>query len=739
MTTSIRLVNAPHGSTPTQHANQTASFDSLRFVGGGFISGLVAHPRVPGLYYVRTDVGGAYRRDSSHPDWHPITDFIGHRDYRYTGVESVALDPNQPDRVFLALGIYNRAEFLPSAIACSEDRGARFRLTELPFGMGGNEAGRGSGERLAVDPNHGDRLLFGSRDQGLWQSLDAARSFQQLPGFPAISTALPNPTPGRWNYLTQAVGIVFVLFDPSSGRPGELSQTVYAAVSTATESLFRSTDGGVSWHALAGQPLGLRPIRGALATNGVLYVTYGSEPGPNTMRDGAVWKFDPRDHSFRCITPLRPEPATGQTFGYASVALDARDPERVLVTTACRDHALGGGDEVFLSLDGGASFRGIAQCGQRDVGSARWLTFGHESAHVGHWMYALSFDPFDRNTAYYATGQTLWACHNLTAVEALARPEWRVSAEGIEETVPLCLISPPRGADVLVGTGDISGFAVFDAEDATRTSALFEPTFKDTSGLDFAEQDPELIVRVGSRGWNRQRDLHTGAFSLDGGRSFVPFASYPEPGAGLGRIAVSADGCAWLWLTGSGTAYVSVDRSASWTACADAPKGGRLVADRVAPTRFYAIADGVCHRSDDAGRSFQVLAAEAALPRRVDDLCAVFGQAGQLWAALEGRLFRSVDGGVGWREVPGLSRVSHVSVGRALSGYPTLYLAGERGAEQGFFASTDEGRTFRRLNRDDQKFGEIRAIAGDPKRFGRFYIATGGRGALRGDWTLDAP
>ncbi len=72
-------------------------------VGGGFVTGLITHPRQRGLIYARTDVGGAYRRDSPTGEWIPITDMIGMSDWRLTGIESLAVDPSAPNRVYLAV------------------------------------------------------------------------------------------------------------------------------------------------------------------------------------------------------------------------------------------------------------------------------------------------------------------------------------------------------------------------------------------------------------------------------------------------------------------------------------------------------------------------------------------------------------------------------------------------------------------------------------------------------------
>jgi hypothetical protein len=721
---------------PDSIASVPYHYRNAEFVGGGFISGIIAHPGARGLFYARTDVGGAYRYDSERERWVPITDWIGQSDWRLTGVESIAVDPSDPDAVFLALGIYNRPELQPTAICRSFDRGESWQTAWLPIGMGGNEAGRGSGERLAVDPRGGSKLLFGSRDRGLFRSDDRGATWTHVAGFPLVETALDNATPGRWNYLTQAVGIVFVVFVPSE-RDGAATERVIAAVSTQQASLFESRDGGASWTPIAGQPLGLRPIRSALSSMGVLFITYGREPGPNTMFDGAVYAFDTATGRFENVTPLAPDPERGQTFGYAGVAVDAKDPRCVMVTTAYRGHAAGsGGDEVFRSLDSGRTWRAIGQSGRRDHSAAPWLAFGETEAHVGHWMYALVIDPFDGNRAWYATGQTIWGCANLGAVDRGERAQWSVCARGIEETVPLVLCSPPRGAAVFAGTGDISGFAVFDAGDRLEARPMFHPIFKDTTGIDFAESVPELVVRVGSRGWNKERDRERGAWSSDGGRRWSAFASYPSEAAFEGTVAVSADGARWLWAPRNEPPSVSTDRARSWRR----PRGLDetplcVLADRVNPRVFYALErqGPAGFRSRDGGLSFERLT--AALPgARLFDACAAPAREGWLWAVLDARLYQSEDGAASWAPISTPGPVSHVGLGHATgSAAATLFVVARAGERDGFFRSADAGQSWQLINDDRHRFGQIRAIAGDPKHAGRFYLATGGRGVICGD------
>ena len=214
--------------------------------GGGFVTGLSFHPRERGLAYARTDVGGAYRWDAAAQRWIPLTDWIGRDDANLTGIESLALDPADADRVYLAAGTYTHARAGNGAILRSSDRGATFARSDLPFKLGGNELSRGNGERLAVDPNDGRVLFLGSRAHGLWRSEDHGAHWARVEGFPALATS-ESATASNHAGRKQSIGIVFVAFDPASGKPGAPTPVVYAGVSSREGGLFRSADGGKSW------------------------------------------------------------------------------------------------------------------------------------------------------------------------------------------------------------------------------------------------------------------------------------------------------------------------------------------------------------------------------------------------------------------------------------------------------------------------------------------------------------
>jgi len=333
-------------------ASERYVFQNVAIGGGGFVTGIAFSPAEKGLAYIRTDVGGAYRMDASSKRWVPLLDWAGQSDWNLYGVESVACDPVDPRRVYLAAGTYTNPAVSEGEILRSSDYGRTWERTALPFRFGGNENGRNNGERLAVDPN-ADRVLFlGTRSSGLWRSADYGATWGRISSFPAYDEALPAPrnTGGR-HYVPQQVGINSVHFDPRGGERGRPTAVLYATVSTPNASIFRSTDGGRTWSAVPGQPLGFRPTRAALSTAGVLYVSYGLEAGPNLISDGAVWKCATATDAWTEITPEKP--SVDAHFGYGSVAVDPEHPDTVLAGTWNHYTPI---EQIFRSTDAGRTW-----------------------------------------------------------------------------------------------------------------------------------------------------------------------------------------------------------------------------------------------------------------------------------------------------------------------------------------------------------------------------------------------
>ncbi len=726
----------------TPPADLPYAWRSVAIVGGGFVDGFAFQPAVPGLAYARTDMGGAYRRDSATGRWQPLLDGLPLADVNLMGVESLAVDPREPDALYLACGTYTNPLAPNGAVLRSHDRGRTFQRTALPFKLGANEGGRGNGERLAVDPNDGRVLYLASRDAGLWRSTDSAASFRRVDAFPDAAwrrDASDGPLPS-WGGSDGKASIAFVLFDPASGARGEPSRTIYAGLSVVGRpSLWRSLDAGASWQPVPGAPTQLRPMRAALAGDGRLYIAYASDPGPHRMQDGAVWRYDVANRAWVDITPARPSAA--EPFGYAAVSVDASQPQHLLVSTVGR----GRGEELFRSTDGGDTWKPLFPAARFDAAAAPYV-----ADTPLHWLYDVKIDPADPDHALFTTGYGGWETRDLTAADQGRPTHWRVMSAGIEETVALALHSPTKGVPLVTAIGDYSGF-VHANLDRPAPGNPKPPFFGNTHDVTGAELAPEVLVRIGHP---RDGGKNLG-YSLDGGTSWREPASVPDAKSSDGFIAVSADGQAWVWTPKGGQPHVSHDRGDTWTAVKGLPAGTRVVADRVNPRRFHAMAlfDDRLYASDDGGLSFS--ARPLALPDgpvvhatagannhsdRGDDrggqdrLYATPGHEGELWLAAFHGLYRAGDGH-GFKRLPGVSQIQAFGFGRAAPGAsePTLYLVGTVAGRYGVFRSIDAAAGWQRINDDNHQWGLILQISGDPKVFGRVYVGTHGRGVLYGD------
>jgi xyloglucan-specific exo-beta-1,4-glucanase len=136
------------------------------------------------------------------------------------------------------------------------------------------------------------------------------------------------------------------------------------------------------------------------------------------------------------------------------------------------------------------------------------------------------------------------------------------------------LVSPPKGAHLLSGVGDICGFRHDDLDKASITGFYSNPTCNGTTGLDYAELQPDLFVRVG-RVWGDEK--HHGAYSLTGGATWKPFEFEPIVGPDTGGlIAVTADGKSWIWAMKAAKVVYSKDRGKTWPVSQGAPDAQRV-------------------------------------------------------------------------------------------------------------------------------------------------------------------
>jgi len=699
-------------ATPSSGTN-TYAWSTALFGAGGYITGITYHPSVQGLVYIRTDVGGVYRRNPGSSTWVPLNDDLNRDDRQLQGGASLAIDPNDSQKLYVAAGMYLAPTGRNAAVLRSSDRGATWSRTELPFRLGGNSDGRGTGERLQVDPNKGSILFLGTNENGLYKSTDGGVNWSQVAGFPS------------------SAGTTFVLFDKSSGSVGTATRTLYVGVAaTSGETLYRSTDGGVSWAPVPGGPAGLMPVQGALDGSGHLVLAYANGLGPNNITAGAVYKLTTATTTWSNITPLAPSGSL--PFGYSGLALDPRNPNTIVVSTIDRSAT---GDDLYKSTDGGATWTGLNAISTHAAPANPWLTAyygGSLAGKMGHWISDIEIDPFNSNSIMYNTGYGLWESNNLGS----ATVAWSFNVGGIEESgLSAPLVSPGSGAHLFTALGDVAG-ARYDTSFNNNSGYYSSPNISNYS-VDVAELNPNVVARTSSNAL---------MLSSDNGITWRQATSIV--GFDAGRVAVSATGTALLWVPGGMTALYSTNGGANWAASSGYPVTGAVnsggyfnpVADKVANGYFYTynFSAGTILESANNGQSFAPIHTGLdLLPNGSQhQLASVPGTVRRdLWLATPNGLWHINGAGAAPVKIANVQSAYGVGFGMAAAGktYPAVYVSARINNVWGIYQSLDSGATWTRINDDKHQWGGANYVSGDMRVFGRVYVGANRGGVIVGD------
>ena len=747
------------GALSAQTTQMPYTWNNVRIVAGGYVDGIIAHPAQQGLFYARTDVGGAYRYDSKNSKWIALNDSTP-PNQSWSGIESFAIDPNNANMLYMITGLYTASWAGNGAALVSSDQGNSFTVYPLSFRVGGNEDGRNAGERLQVDPNMGSILFYGTSNSatqvagqnGLWTSKNKGATWSRVSGF----TALTSDGTG--------VGVAFVAFAPAGEAKGTPTKTIYAGVSTraatTTNTLYESADAGVTWNPVPGGPGNQLPQRGEIGPDGNLYITYGNStdsngnytyaPGPNGLTSGAVWKYDTVHHAWTNITPHDP---FNYPSGFSGLSVDPAHPGTLVVMTMDHWWPM---DTMYRSTNGGTSWTdvgGATISGKfptsgtyaiRDSSMSPWMVSpGQTQATFGNWGEVV-IDPFNAAHAMYGFGGGIWSTSDLTDADAGKPTYWSVGSSGIEETVVQALISPTSGAHLISGLGDVCGFVHVSLTSAPLKQTN-NPICSNGTGLDFAKNSPSTIVRVGTGGNNV-----FGTVSHDGGSTWTPFASQGGSSNGGGKVAISGDGKNIVWAPTDVAPMVSTNNGASWTPVSGSvPIGVQLLSDGFSSNMFYAWnpVNGEFFSSSDKGVTWHA-STNTGLPKvpsyLISYAAAVTGipgeaKGGDIWIATSSGLYRSTNYGATWAQVSASSVTSAISVGfgKAITGthYPTIYLSGTVNGVTGVFRSTNVGATWVQINDTLHQWDGVTLVVGDPRTFGTVYIGPNvdeGRGIIYG-------
>ncbi len=706
-TTIRERINQSNSQSGQITGAQSVGWSNVAMGGGGYVTGIAIHPKVKNIVYVRTDVSGFFRWDEAAKIWIPLTDFLGPDEANDYGGESIALDPNDAESVYIATGLHDASWANAGKIYRSKDRGRTWTKIspDWQVKMGGGEFRRWAGERLAVSPTNSQVILFGSRRDGLWRTQDGGQNWQQQ----------------KFSGLDATYGIQSIVFDPNKAG------LVYAAFYGL--GIYRSTDDGATWSLIPGGPA--KGMRLALSSAGTLWATH----------EGGVSKL--AANSLNGWTSFQPAGNGAQNTVYNAVAVNPQN-EQDIVVALTETYSF---TPTYRSRDGGASWQAIAWnyantvpwVAQSDYGGDVW--FQGEKA-------AFAFDPTTPNRFW----MTNWFFASRSDDIQGSTPTLSNNVYNLENTVNLALATN-RAGELLSGFADTGGF--FHDQGFARYPSAQLPKVGGQSnkwnyvtGLAVMETNPDVVYRVGCTCWNNTNGL---AKSSDGGKTWTLTHEWSVDEEKRGRplrVAVSPTDANNIVVTRFGApTQFSVDGGRSW---GDAIRAGAtpnnafywgqpLVADGAKANTFYYYDDvaKTVSRSDDGGRTFNVVAS-GLTNRDAGDrhgyLEATPGIAGELWLALDGNgLYRSTDAGVTWTKKLNVTQARTVAIGKAALPElpPTLYIYGKIDGKSGIWMSIDTGQSWFNIQHPNILIGVVpNNLKASRTEFGRLFVGTVGRGVF---------
>jgi hypothetical protein len=748
-TATATYTNACGAKSTQAFSIKVGTWASAKWGGGGYVTGLIFHPGTKDLLYARTDVGGAYRWDASSSSWIPITDGFGESESFFHGVESIALDPNNDQLVYMVTGISASAD--PSArLYISNNRGNSWTSVNLPFSAGANNLGRAIGERLAVDPNNPSILFYGSRTAGLWKSSDSGRTWAQ------VSSLSPTKlTQDQINSLKgQVMGVEQVIFDTSSKGTGSPTWILWATIAPdyvqaagLSSNLYKSTNGGATWTAVTTPVSGYHIPHVVRTSDGEFYVLFTKGAGPGDAGPARLYKFDASNGNNWTLLD------SNDSAGYGGLSVSGTgSTARIALGVSGTWGNYVGQQIVQLSDDGGLHWHEI-EAGMPGVTASGWVD-------------DVEIDPFNRDRILHVHGGGI----EETRTASSTTPTWSAAINGLEETCTLSLRTPPAGAaySFINSSGDVGTWV--------HTNLGTKPTLSPNKGwnsgnsADMAWSDPSYIAVADVLNNGDGTHFGTGYWSGDSGNTWSTFAALPA-GAVAGTSEVSNLAVTTrnnvIWAPANTVPSYTTNSGASWTstnlpalANANLDRSYRLVADRRNPNKVYAYDSGGAwwtytqakvYVSTDGGHNFTLSQGSVSANMRF----APFGSSsiavnpnveGDLWVADGLAVYHSVDSGATWSKLsafapvwngrndwdgPALAGATAVALGKPKAGSPysaAVYVNGVINGVWSIWRSDDGGATWTRHNDDAHQFGGVGVMAADQNLYGRIYTGGNCRG-----------
>lgn len=746
--------------------------------GGGYVTGFVFHQKQPGILYARTDIGGTYRFDGSR--WHSLIDHVTGEDLALTYPIALALDDRKPDRLYIVSGVNGERSGL---FSISEDRGAHFVNKRIPTMVHGNLSGRGTGYRLAVDKNDENTLYFASQLGGLLKTTNRGDTWKKLPlpeeyttlvwvsndsstivvGTAGYTTRINDTLRGHSLYVSYDAGEHFEKLPMPENvivPDSKMNGLVASRYDYDGKYLYVTMNSTGRWNYIV--PLGYSCDTGDVIGGKV--IRYRFENGKITGYDD--------------ITPG----GTGyHNHGFGGVSSCPAKPGLLACSTLCREKE--SPEVIYVSENYGETWR--ESLNGLEVGGIHFRTSYMKPEFNGgvsllHWQSDVKIDPFDPNRLWFNSGTGVFKTDALLS-DAPAYHDW---CDGIEETVHLNVYGPVSGDVQLVDiVGDLGGFAFRELDEPCRNS------FDDAEGnryitcinADLSDTDSDLAIITARGNWKGKTKgglIRT----ADGFQTYqripMPFGlgdkldtqlhQIENPNTNPGWVAQSADGRNIVWSVADiirlpvELVIVSNDGGETFQEAKVYDTENRPVtdgfmkvySDRVDPALFYGFGgEGQLYVSRDGGVTYHQKSVPG-FPKVDFGMIDCANKTEVRGVAGESGLFYMALGSYGmwkYRYDPERDAISCEKLssegdtclrlglglgedgGNYANSLKAIYLCGTVDGQYGFYRTLDEGKTYARLNTENQMYGEINSIDGDKRVFGRFYLATGSRGVLYGE------
>lgn len=752
-------------------------YKNFKIGGGGFVTGFVFHKKTPDILYARTDIGGVYRFDFENSRWVSLIDRVTSIEPNQCYPLSVALDENDENVLYIACGDHKKGE-----LCISHNKGESFEIKPIPCGIHGNCMGRATGERLI---KIGDDLFFASQTLGLLRSSDEGESWDKLNVNGETNLTFINAVESgerRTIFVGTSGGRNISDKDGKTFRGHSLyasydnGESFFKVVQPEADTLVESVLAGF---------VAQRSSFGIDKKTGkrYFYVTFcqtGKDKEPDKYTcdsaeivSGRIFRYE-LDKQGRIIENKQKDITPENVVGVGLSGVDFCDGMLVLSEIG-EAHS----NSVYISFNNGDSWKQILY--NLSVGKMNFTVPYMKPEYNSrrlliHWMSDIKINPFDTDMAVFNTGTGVFVSKNLTASESGGTVEWEPLCEGMEETVHINVYSPPKGEIRCIDiVGDLGGFAFSSVDEIPENSFANDNGDRYITCLnaDFTDNDPEVVAATPRGNWTGET-VGGVIISHDQCRTWrhlgFPYGlsdkidilcdNIKKPNTDSGWVALSADGKRIVWAIAQQHEFLTDsvvytdDEGKTWGKSAFIGKCDYetdpvpifILADRVNPDIFMAVnKESLMFISTDKGKTFYECtpseifekphSRENLKLRKIEiraesgkekTLWVSFGPAG-LWRLEFDEVYKSVDC---VRITKPNDFTLGVGFGKPKEGHdvPAIYTSGVIDGKYGYWRSCDYGKSFELLSDDNQHFGTVISISGDPREFGTFYIATGSRG-----------